>query len=317
MNVRASRWVHIRSGWMGAVFFVLMVGDTNVYSLETRPATVAVLAASDVEAYAQAIEGLKSRMRDGSAAVRVFSLERRAGQPGVPAALVKEPKILVVAMGSEAARALSESAVEAPVVYTMTLRADAALVPAPHQKMVSTITLDVPVEALAARLKEVFPGKNRLGIIRQTQWKGLTAARLQAEARQSGLTATVVECGRPEDLLRVFLSLKDKVDFVWCLPDSSLYNSATVQALLIASLNNRVPVVGFSASFVRAGALLGVYADFREIGSQTADVIHSYLADQPVASVQAPRSFEVAVNQRVARLLGLQPALSKEVLLFR
>jgi ABC-type uncharacterized transport system substrate-binding protein len=303
--------------WGSAAGFLLLVCSTNLYPLQTRPSTVAVLAAPDVEAYVQAIGGLKSGMGNSSTAIRVFPLEKRGGKSAIPGALVKEAHSVVVAMGSEAARALSESPVDAPVLYTMALRADSRLARSGRQKTVSTITLDVPMDALAARLKEIFPGKVRLGVVRQTEWPGPSVVRLQADARQAGLVLVVAECQRAEDLLRVFLSLKDKVDFVWCLPDSSLYNSATVQALLIASLNNQIPVVGFSASFVRAGALMGVYADFRDIGSQTADVIQNYLGDRPVASVQSPRTFEVAVNQRVSRLLGLQPALAKEVVLFR
>ena len=294
-----------------------LVCGSAVHPMETRAATIAVLAASDVEAYRQAIDGLKSGMHDPSTAIRVFPLENKGGKPGIPAAFAKEPRTVVVAMGSEARRALSEAPVSSPVVYTMALRSDAAQAGPLQQKTVATITLDVPVEALAARLKEIFPGKVRLGIIRQTEWAGPSSARLQADARQCGLAATVAECRKAEDLQRVFLSLKDKVDFVWCLPDSSLYNGTSVQALLIASLNNRIPVVGFSASFVRAGALFGMYPDFRAVGGQTAEVIQNYLADRPVANEAAPRTFEVAVNQRVARLLGLQPAVSKEVMVFR
>jgi ABC-type uncharacterized transport system substrate-binding protein len=301
---------------IGAICVLLITG-AHVYPADMRTTTVAVLASPDVEAYRQAIDGLKAGLRGGPAVLRVFALESSGGKLSLPAAFVREPRTLVVAMGSEAARALSESPVEATAIYTMALRADVSPAGASRQKIVSTISLDVPMDALAVRLKELFPGKNRVGIIRQTEWRGPSSTRLQADARQAGIVAVIADCRKAEDLLRVFLSLKDKVDFVWCLPDGSLYNSATVQAVLIASLNNRIPVIGFSASFVRAGALLGVYSDFHCVGAQTAEAVQNYLADRPMPAQQYPKTFETAVNQRVTRLLGLQPTPSKEVALFR
>jgi ABC-type uncharacterized transport system substrate-binding protein len=220
-------------------------------------------------------------------------------------------------MGSEAALALSQIPIDAPVLATMILRSDADSAKAPRNKTLAAITLDVPIDALAVRLKEVFPGKTRLGIILNPDWPGLSSAGLQAQAKQLGLAARVAVCSRAENVLAAFLSLKGQADFVWCLPDNSLYNSVTVQALLLASLNNRIPIIGFSSSFVRAGALMGVYPDFREVGTQTAEAVRNYLAGRPLPTLERPRVFRVAVNQRVGRLLGMEPSISKEVALFR
>lgn len=96
------------------------------------------------------------------------------------------------------------------------------------------------------------------------------------------------------------------MDFVLCLPDSTLYNSTTAKPLILASLNNRVPIVGFSANFVRAGAAIGVYPDFRDVGVQTGEIAQRGLAGQAIAADEGPRKVTVAVNQRVVRLLGLE-----------
>ena len=279
--------------------------------------TIAVVTTPDVEAYAEALEGLKSGLAGASAEIRVFQLEKKGGKPSLPAAFQAPQHGLVVAIGSEAALALPQTPIDAPVLATMILRSDADSVKARRNKALATIVLDVPIDALAGRLKEIFPSKIRLGIILNPDWPGLSGAGLQAQAKLRGLTASVAVCSRAEDVLAALLSLKGKVDFVWCLPDSSLYDSVTVQALLLASLNNRIPIIGFSSSFVRAGALMGVYPDFREVGTQTAEAVRNYLAGRPIPSLETPRVFRVAVNQRVQRLLGLEPSLSKEVVLFR
>ncbi len=114
-----------------------------------------------------------------------------------------------------------------------------------------------------------------------------------------------MDAANPEELLRGFASLKGKVDFVLCFPDSTLYNSATIKPLILASLEHRLPIVGFSPNFVRAGAAAGVYPDFREIGRQAGRVARGCGSTCP-GTEETARVLNVAVNQRVERLLGLE-----------
>ncbi|MEK7406910.1 MAG: hypothetical protein AAB225_17685, partial [Acidobacteriota bacterium] len=58
--------------------------------------------------------------------------------------------------------------------------------------------------------------------------------------------------------------------------------------------------------FVRAGAAFGIYADFEDIGRQTAEAARKYLAGETLARGEAPRKFRLAVNERVIRILGLR-----------
>jgi hypothetical protein len=84
----------------------------------------------------------------------------------------------------------------------------------------------------------------------------------------------VVECGEPAELLAALASFKGEVDFVWCLPDGSLYNSATEK-----------PISGRRSSReARISGLMG----------------------QAVRSPGGPRRLRVVVNQSVLRLMGLR-----------
>jgi ABC-type uncharacterized transport system substrate-binding protein len=77
-------------------------------------------------------------------------------------------------------------------------------------------------------------------------------------------------------------------------------------------------VIGFSEGFVRAGATVGFYPDYADIGAQTAETVKRYLSDQEVSRVEAPRKMRMAVNDRVLRILGIErPKLSEEMLVIR
>jgi ABC-type uncharacterized transport system substrate-binding protein len=117
----------------------------------------------------------------------------------------------------------------------------------------------------------------------------------------------VLECSRPEDLLGVLERFKS-VDFVWCLPDRSLYNSTTLEPLVRASLRYRLPLIGFSESFVRSGAALGVYPDFADIGGQAGEVARDSVQGKAVPAEVALRKPAIAVNAEIMRMMGLRPA---------
>lgn len=303
-GIRHDYSVH-RPWRRGATLCLLLIcaAMCNVQALE-RSRVVTVVMPPGVAPYAEALEGVRSVL-EATAEIRVVSLERKGERQQLPGSFTPSADGLVLALGAEAASAVAALPGDVTVLYTMVLRSD---LPAGGErgKLSGMIGLEVPVEAVAARLKQIFPGKLRLGVIVSPHWP-VSPARLSARAVQAGLTPRVVECPSPDLLLQSFRSLRSAVDFVWCLPDSSLYNSVTVQALLLASLNERLPIIGFSSSFVRSGALMGVYPNFRDVGVQTAQAIQSYFAGRALPGFQFPRSFDVGVNQRVARLLGLIP----------
>jgi putative ABC transport system substrate-binding protein len=128
---------------------------------------------------------------------------------------------------------------------------------------------------------------------------------LPARARQQGFTLHVAECSRPEDLVKSFLSLKAEADFVLLLADSSLYNNTTVRPLILASLENGLPIIGFSPSFVRAGAAAGIYPDFRDIGMQTADIVQKQITGKTGVADESPHKLQVGFTGM--RAYGLSP----------
>jgi ABC-type uncharacterized transport system substrate-binding protein len=214
---------------------------------------------------------------------------------------------VIIAIGTEALRLVAAERPEVPVISTMVLRNKAGAA-ASTMSPAATIVLDVPVPVLLARLKEVFPGKTRLGIIRNPNGGGPTPAALEARAQQLGFTVRVVDSPGADQLLSALLVLKGQVDFVWCLPDGALYNSATVKQLILSSIENRLPLIGFSESFARAGAAVGAFPDFRDIGLQTAEVAQQIVSGQTVHLSEGPRKLKLAVNQSVLRMLGLRYA---------
>jgi ABC-type uncharacterized transport system substrate-binding protein len=262
-----------------------------------RPVVV-IVTTSAVDAFGDAIEGVRTGL-GSSAKVVVVDL---AARPAERSQLGAKEVALLVTIGNQALDTASRLG-SAPLVATMIMRSD--LSASKTRAPASAVVLDLPISDVLAALAKVFPGKTRVGVIYNPADRS-AAARLEAEAKPAGVTLKGVECSRAERLLEAFLSLRGLVDYVWCPPDATLFNGTTVKPLILASLENRLPVAGFSASFVRAGAAAGVYPDYREAGLQAGTLARQYLAGGAPGAVEAPRKVRVAANMRVARLLGLR-----------
>ena len=279
-----------------------------------------VVYTAGVQAYAEAVEGIQKGL--GDAAATTIDLNS-ADHDSALQRIRNRPNIVIIAVGADALQALSLVKPASPVVSTMTLHENETLQAAAGSsafRPTASVHLNLSILALLTELGSVFPGKNRLGVIRNPTraWEFEPAA--AGKANQQGFTVRIVECSQPDALLPSLLSLKGTVDFVLVLPDSSLYNSTTVRPLVLTSLENRLPIVGFSASFVRGGAAMGIYPDFRDIGLQTAELAQDLFAKRTNhAADEGPRKWIIALNQRALRLLGLEhhAPSNAELVLFR
>lgn len=285
-----------------AMLLVTATGMWGAMAGVRQPGKVVFVAASNAEPFTQAFEGFRTVFP--SAAFIALDPKDPLHTHTLPAALAP-PVSLVITAGSDAVEAVALSKTEAPVIATMVLHADRRS-SASWPPLV--VHLDAAPSQIATEVAALFPTKHRIATIWNTADgpDSSLVAKIAAVYQRAGVQ--LVGCKSPEDLLPSFLSLRGKADFVLTRPDGSLYNSTTVKPLILASLEHRLPIIGFSASFVASGAAVGIYPDFRDIGVQTADLAQKFLSGQTKSSYEGPRTYVVAVNQRVLRLLGLNYA---------
>jgi ABC-type uncharacterized transport system substrate-binding protein len=264
---------------------------------------VLVVKSSRLPAFEEAMEGLRSVLLPSEYALTVLDFNRETGSADLTTLLARKPNIIVAA-GSASVEAVNAAGPSVPVVATMVLaRAPGS---ATYQKTVGTVTLDVPPAEILLRLKRLYPKRTRIALIRGPGLSSVAASNVVDSARVQGYVVQVLDCPTPKVLLDVLVTLRDRVDFVWCLPDTSLYQGPTIQALILEAIRHRIPLIGFSEGLVRAGALVGFYPDYHEIGRQTAEAVSRHARGQPPVPVESPRALRAAVNERVMRALGVQ-----------
>jgi putative ABC transport system substrate-binding protein len=94
---------------------------------------------------------------------------------------------------------------------------------------------------------------------------------------------------------------------LWSLNDPVVYNPETARSLLLFSLRNRIPMVGQSGAWVRAGALYALDRDYDDVGAQCAQLTALILAGAMPATVTPvpPRKVRYIVNARTAADIGV------------
>lgn len=298
MRRSASNWIVV------AAVLVSLAEPGRFHASAPGPYSTRVLLvmSSSAAAYGEAAEGARETLLSASATVATANLDSPGGDAAIRQNLGAQPDV-VLAIGSAAVDFIAASKSSVPTFATMILDSD----PFSSQgRAAAAVTLDLPPSAMLGSLRQLFPTRKRIAIIRGPALTAAAAADIQTQARRTGYEAQIVDCPSPKQLIEGLGSLRGKVDFVWCLPDRSLYPAPAVSALTLAAIRNGLAVIGFSEGLVRAGALAGFYPDYRDIGAQSAEAALKLVADgQPRR--ERPRKFRTAVNDRVARVLGMEP----------
>jgi len=213
---------------------------------------------------------------------------------------------LVVAVGAGALRTLAQSDTGVPVLSVLVPQsAYESVVGGGDGRRWSAIHIDQPFYRQIDLIRLALPDARRIGVLND----GTHPERLQPlKAALSGTPLQLV-AGSFAGESSLFASLSqvlEQADVFLALPDPQVHNAGTVRNLLLTSFRASVPVVGFSAAYARAGALMSLYSTPEQIARQTTDVIAGWFRDRTWPAPRHPRHFTLSVNTHVARSLGLR-----------
>lgn len=278
---------------------------------QPRPgqATAIVIVSSESSAsYAATADALLAELERGGM-VRADVLLRNAFDVGSLDASEPVPPRLFIALGTEALKQLTGRDLRVPVVAALIPRSGFERVTKELSKKaasyVTAVYLDQPLRRQLDLLRLAMPDAKRIGVL----WGPESLA--QQSALASALqTRGLQEVGGQVGIGGVlFPGLKialNNTDVLLAMPDPYVYNSATVANILFATYRARVPVLAFSPSYVKAGALMSLHTTLPQIGVQAAVMARSMLHSGILPPPQYPVDFSVTVNEHVAQSLGLK-----------
>ncbi len=286
-------------------FSILLLG-----ALAARPASrpdvvkVAVLLSESSPPYVQAERGFAAAFSDAGQTLHMETRVVDAVTGGVSGEWGSPPD-LVLALGSPALRAALRNFPRLPIVGGMVLK------PAELQGTNLTgVYLEFPPDVQFHWLQRLLPRAARVGVLYNAAENQGTIERAEQAARSAGIRLYARPIVGPSDIPSSLASLENQADVLWGLADTLALTPETARPLLLFSLKNRIPFVGLSEAWVRAGALYALDRDYEDVGRQCGELAGRIVAGQPAASIPAvaPRRVVYVVSRRAAELLGIHLA---------
>jgi putative tryptophan/tyrosine transport system substrate-binding protein len=258
--------------------------------------------------YAEAVNALRTQLtvptgQPRHVDMRVGTWQELLANPG------KAPQ-LIVAIGASAYRGVIEEERrgsvlnDVPVLAILVPRAFYESLAAKAGTPTSAVFLDQPLGRYLDLLRLAMPERRRVGVLLGPE-SSAQAGALGKAAAARGLLLVTARVNGDDDLYAGLRVVLNDADIILALPDVRVFNSGSLQNILIATYRQHVPLEAFAPGYVKAGATLALYSSPAQAASQAAAMIRTFLAGRPLPAPQMPSDFSVMVNDRVAHSLGL------------
>lgn len=277
-----------------------------------RAAPAVVIVSSDASAaYAEAVQALVGELVQGGLApadVQRMTAAEFAAAPLPPS--MSTPK-LFIALGAQAALALARAQPQLPAPVLCALLPRSAfervlqLSGRKASAQFSGLVLDQPLGRQLSLVRLALPQTTHLGVLLGPESKAL-APTLAGLAVARGFNVVEANVDQNEPVFTGLRQVLEGAQVLLALPDPAVFNANSLQNILLTSFRARVPVVAFSPAYVRAGALLALYATPAQTGQQAGELALGVLRGRALpAQPIEPRVFSISVNAHVARSLDL------------
>ncbi|KJV05867.1 ABC transporter substrate-binding protein [Methylocucumis oryzae] len=169
------------------------------------------------------------------------------------------------------------------------------------------VSLNFPAEQQWLWLRRLLPDAKHIAVIYNPltnidQWMAF-----QQQAQASNIELTPVPITRIEDFATLLQGLNTQLDAVLTLQGPT-YNEAAIRELLLYSFRNRVPLIGLSAQWVKAGALYALDWDYQDLGIQAAEQAIEIIKNKTMPqslTLQIPRKAKLVLNSQTVEYMKL------------
>lgn len=291
------------------IFFFIF--STSQSFLNAR-ASISIILSGGVKPYLQSIEGIKAFFDEKNVSILVsqYNLEKQKQVVVFEEMLRKKPDVIFT-VGTEATRLVKENIKDIPVVFSLVLSPGTFI-----ESNVTGVLMDVPVRVKLNKVRKILPDAKRVGIIYSPESNHIYTEVSQV-CKDIGIQLVAKKINSEKDLPSALADIFWQIDFLLMIPDTKIYfQPESVKYILNESLSKKLPVVGLSSFYTKAGALISFDCDYEDLGKQAGEIALRILNGEKPSDIQPirPRAIKVSLNLITAERLGIQisPKLIKE-----
>lgn len=169
----------------------------------------------------------------------------------------------------------------------------------------SAVFIDQPAERIVRLLRLALPEHRRVGVLFGPDSLAVRPALARALAARGLTLVEQTILNGEKGVYPALRALFEDAELLLALPDKLVYSPQNMPNILLAAYRQRIPLVSYSAAHVRAGALLALHTAPADTAMQIASAIHQWLVSRKLPPPAPAEASSVAVNDQVARSLGL------------
>lgn len=173
----------------------------------------------------------------------------------------------------------------------------------------TAIFIDNPPVRQIVLAKVLLGGIHTLGVLTGEN-SSYSKSEIASVIQRQGIKSHIETVTEKSNLIRKLSSVLSDSDAFIALPDAKIFNRGTAKNILLTTYRHRTPVIAYSASYVKAGALAAVYSTPQQIAEQTAHALVNILKANLKFPRQDshPKDFQVSINKNVANSLDIPTA---------
>jgi len=267
---------------------------------------IAVLVSSSEPPYEEALAGFQAYLAKQGIKedYEVYRLASDAGKVEQAIRMIKKSGVQIIfTLGSLGTEAAVKKIPEIPVVACLVLRTD-DLAKAPNA---TGVGLEFPLEIQFSWLKTILPEAKTIGVIYNPEENKKRVEHAARIARRLGLRLEALEVYTAQDIPSALTTLSKRADVLWGLPDTLTLSAQMAKHILLFAFRNKIPIIGPSDAWVKAGALYSLDWDYRDLGIQCGIMARRILQDTPLSEITpaTPRKVLYSINLKTAEQMKI------------
>ncbi len=172
----------------------------------------------------------------------------------------------------------------------------------------SAIYLDQPFNRQLSLIKAIFPHLYSIGVLLGPVSQ-FQSNDLQSAAKKLNIDVNIRLVNKADELQFNLEKLMQVKRLLLAIPDPLIYTRETAQTILLTTYRHQVPVIGFSQSYAKSGAIAAVFSSPKQYAVEIASTIKQLPKDQVILPLaRAANQFSIEINRQVARSLDIQIA---------
>jgi putative ABC transport system substrate-binding protein len=276
--------------------------NRSVASGQAAKVVILAVLSHEAVAYRQALEGFRNGLAGQGIKADMDEINLAGNQAAAAQALdrLKRDRIDVLfTLGSLAADTMIRENSGLPMVAGLVLSDDEIK----SKPNVTGVFLDISSEIQLRWMVRLLPQCRNIGLLySQAKFQRRIEAASKI-AQNMGLKVQVKRIEKLSELPDELEFMLKSVNVIWGIPDETIFNSRTAQHILLKSFENRVPLVGISRAWAKAGAIYSLDANYEDVGRQCAEMATAILRGAKADSIPpaSPRKVGYSLNLKTAQ----------------